>query len=322
MRVLNLLLCCIILFMLGCDNDSDQQTVFPKKPEKRLQIGIVPRAMTPPWLALQRAAIKTAGLMEISLRWETPSRESDGGAQLRAIDALLSQPLDAFAISPADPQRMLTGLERASKKAPLILFQSPDDLDFARAFVYSSATRIGQIGAEQLAQAVGGRGNVAMIRIADPLAVQYECEEAFKVSILGKSGLELVAEPAIADDPAAIDQAVQKLVAGSQRLAGIFATNERATLAVLGAIKRTDWEGQIKVVGIGYDPRLVAGIDRGSVSALMIEDMPKIGDLIVRLSISAARGQNMERLNAIEPLILTAKTRNDPYIRSILESNP
>jgi ABC-type sugar transport system substrate-binding protein len=313
-----LLVLLLLGLLAGCD-DSSKQTVLPKKEAKRLVIGVVPRNSSAPWRALRKAAVRTATLLDVNLIWETPSRDDDAGAQLRSVDALLDQEVDAIAISPVDAENMAGTLLRASKRAPLVFFLCPSDLECAATYIATNSARAGQVGATEIARLVGA-GNIALLRTANPLVSQYECEEAFKTAILEK-GLKLnfTADPALPADPNAMKKAIRQLADGTPRITGIFASTEKSSLAALAALEASGWAGDIKLVGTGCAAALLTGLDDGKVHALVIDDMPKFGDLAVRAAITHAQRQTMERVQVIDPLLLTPANRTDSYLLSILQ---
>ncbi|MGA4603709.1 substrate-binding domain-containing protein, partial [Ectopseudomonas hydrolytica] len=162
----------------------------------------------------------------------------------------------------------------------------------------------GQLAGQQLAELLGGRGRVALLRLRQDLQSTRERERGFLLAAQA-AGLEVVFDAYLGDDREGIVAALSEHL---PRLDGLFSPNGSSTRATLAALRQLGKAGQVRFVGFDGGDLLFDAVRQGEIQALLLQQPQAIGDHAVRLVQRALRGEPAAaRLRLLlEPRVLTA----------------
>ena len=139
----------------------------------------------------------------------------------------------------------------------------------------------GRLAAKLLAEALGGKGTVAILSHPEVTSVQDRVD-GFREEIKNHSGIEIVQE--LSADGAR-DKAVsimEDIIQSHPRLAGVFAINDDTALGALAAIEAAGKLGKIKIVGYDATPEARAKIQDGAIHGDVIQNPHRIGELTIQ----------------------------------------
>ncbi|MBF8159850.1 substrate-binding domain-containing protein [Ectopseudomonas hydrolytica] len=267
-------------------------------------IGMVPAGSSTFWSAVEAGARQSADELELDLYTRGLSHDGDVEVQLQLIERVVARGCRGLIIAP-------TGQAIESRVAALRAQGIPTvyiDRDIAGEGAYGLVATdnflAGQLAGQQLAELLGGRGRVALLRLRQDLQSTRERERGFLLAAQA-AGLEVVFDAYLGDDREGIVAALSEHL---PRLDGLFSPNGSSTRATLAALRQLGKAGQVRFVGFDGGDLLFDAVRQREIQALLLQQPQAIGDHAVRLVQRALRGEPAAaRLRLLlEPRVLTA----------------
>ncbi|HYD84049.1 MAG TPA: substrate-binding domain-containing protein, partial [Opitutus sp.] len=179
--------------------------------------------------------------------------------------------------------------------------------------------RGGQLGGEELARLLDGKGKVVLLRYAEGSASTTARENGFLDVIKRHPGLELIVENRYAGATVSTAQdAAMNLLDKIREADGIFCVNESATQGMLLALRQTGLVGKKKFVGFDTSPALMAALNKGEIAALVAQNPTRMGYLGVVTAVKHLRGEKVETEIDTGCELVTKANQNDPAIKAVL----
>jgi ribose transport system substrate-binding protein len=220
----------------------------------------------------------------------TPDDPVEQTALLRA--AVAGRP-DAIIFAPAD-DRALEGpvAEAAAAGIPLIGFVNRMQGDFV-SFVGADDVAMGRGIAGVMIEALGGRGDIALIEGPDTAPTSRDRGRGFREAIAGHAGIRLIGTAPGRYLRAPGAAAMAGLLAAHPRIDGVICTND---LMALGALDALDAAGRHALV-VGNNGTIDAAreVGRGRLLATMDYDGFKMGAVAAMAALRHLAGQPVPR---------------------------
>ena len=217
-------------------------------------------------------------------------------AQIAVIDALISQKPDALAIAPVDPTALIAPLRKyADAKIPVVTYDGalanpPFDIVSQ---ISSQNTEGGQMAAEAMAKAIGGKGKVAIIDLNTSNKVLTDRKDGFIAKLKADHpAIQVVATQLTGTDFGSAQTITQTLMTKHPDLKGVFATFELAALPAAKAIADAKAADRVALVGYEAGPKTIDYIKQGVIKAVVAQQPAEEGRLAVRAAHGAATGND------------------------------
>lgn len=170
--------------------------IAPAMAQDAPRVGVVVKIGGIPWFNSMEAGIKSRG-EELGIdAFMIGPTSADPALQVRAVEDLIAQGVDAIGVVPNDAQVLEPVLARAREQGiKVITHESPNQKNIDWNFEMVSAVGFGEAHAELLAQKMGGKGKYAMYVGSLTVPLHNAWADA-AVAYLGKKypGMELVAD--------------------------------------------------------------------------------------------------------------------------------
>ena len=98
------------------------------------------------------------------------------------------------------------------------------------------------------------------------------------------------------------------------QLDGIFASNESSTAGAVQALKGR--KSKTKLVGFDSSEPLLADLEAGVIDSLVTQHPFQTGRESVVAAVKAIRGEKVERIQNIAPLVVTAANLKEPGVQA------
>ncbi|MFI8381656.1 substrate-binding domain-containing protein [Pseudomonas sp. NPDC079086] len=252
-------------------------------------IGVVAAGVLPFWAQVEAGAQQAGKELELGVRFRGPSREGGVETQLQIINWVLEQGCKALVIAPSGPEIAPRVQQLAASGISTIYFDRDLPGSVVRGVVATDNFRAGvQAGqALALALALGGRGQVALLRLQRGITSTSERERGFRQGAEA-GGLRVLVDVYIGDDSqAAVDALRDQL----PQLDGVFTPNSTSTRAALAALRRLHKAGELFHIGFDADELLIDALRQGEIHSLMIQQAHAIGYQAVQLAAQSLRGE-------------------------------
>lgn len=268
-----------------------------EQPIRKTRIGLISRQKGSAYFnAIYEGAKKaSAELDDVDLFYDGPT---DDGPEKEAqsIDLLLTKGVDVLAVAGSDPPSLAPALRKARQRGIKVVTWDYDESKDSRDFFINQVTSrdFGYALVDAMAQALGGdkpEGKVA-VETTFLTAVDKNNWIAYMKERLNLyPGIQLLeTKPTNGDQSVAI-QLTNNLLLGYPDLRGVWALSVDVLASCAETISRSRRDGQVRVVGTGTPAATVQFVQSGKVSAVVLWDVPELGQLIIYVSEALAKGQ-------------------------------
>jgi ribose transport system substrate-binding protein len=303
-RTLLLALICASLSALSCNRSTKKRVIFV--PKGRAHVF---------WQSVQAGAI--AAMREnpgYELIWNGPAAETDFDGQIQIVESAINQQVDAICLAPIDKKVLVAAVDRAaSRKIPVIIFDSPIDTDKFTAQVATDNYAGGAMGAARIGQILAGKGRIVEVAVQPGSASTMAREQGFE-EILAKDfpGIRIVDKQYGMADFGQSLKVAENMLTAAPDMNGMFASNESSAVGAVRALK--DKKG-VKLVGFDSSPQLVEALKSGVVDSLIVQDPFQMGYKSMIAAVTKLKGGSPERIQNIAPALVTRENMDTPEIQ-------
>lgn len=292
----------------------------------RLRIAVVPKGTTHEfWKSVHAGAVKAARELDADIVWKGPLREDDLKAQIDIVSSFVAQGVSGVVLAPLNDTALKAPVRAATQaKIPVVVFDSDLAGGGYVSFVATDNRAAGKLAGEHLGKAIGGKGNVVMLRYQEGSASTQQREEGFLGAIRAAPGVTVVSDNQMggATTETAFNKSESLLLAhgaAEGAIAGVFTPNESTTFGMLQALRKTNAVKQVKLVGFDASDKLLGALREGDIEALVVQDPFKMGYLAVKTMVSHLRGEPVEQRIDTGARVVTRQDLDDPAVRALVK---
>ena len=285
------ILACAAVFIIGTGCGKEKKQTTPEKaktPEiqKKKKIAVIPKGTTHPfWKSVEAGALQAGKDNNFDIVWKGALVESDRGKQIQIIKQFVTQKVDGIVLAPLDSKA--PGIIRVVKEAgkagiPVVIMDSALDVKPGKDYITFAATsnkEAGRQAGKKLAEIMGEKGKVVILRYMEGSA-STENREAGCIEELKKhKNIEIIAQPFAAGNGTIAD-AMQRAVSMAsvlEKADGVFCSNDPTTVGMLKALETKGLIGKLKFVGFDASKPSVEALKAGKIQALVAQDPFNMG---------------------------------------------
>ena len=316
----------VVFYAAGCKKKE--------KSEDKYTIAVIPKGTTHLfWKSIHAGAVKAeqelkeAGV-NIEIIWKGPLKEDDRESQIRVVEDFVTRGVTGIVLAPLDDAAMRMPVKDAvDNDIPVVIIDSGLKSDDYVSFVSTDNYIGGRKGGERLAEILGGKGKVIMLRYQEGSASTMNREQGF-LDVLKEKYPDIEVVSASQYGGATTESAYiasENLLSplrkpdGSLSIDGIFCPNISSSFGMLRALEDGGFAGKVKFVGFDSSPRLNMGLGNGSIHGLVLQDPINMGYLGVKTIVAHLQGQKVEKRIDTGSDVATPENMNDPRIKNLLE---
>jgi len=289
--------------------------------DRKLVVGVVPKGQAHIfWQTVHAGAAAAGQELGVEIRWNGPAVETEFSRQLQIVESMINARVDAIVLAPTDQTALVSVVERAAReKIPVAIFDSAIDSEKYVSFVATNNFAAGQMAARRIGQALGGKGDVAMLMNMPGSASTLEREKGFEEA-LGREfpGLRVVVRQFGMSDRAKSLGVAEDILTAYPELNGMFASNEPGSVGGAQALKLRRLERKVKLVGFDSSPTLIDDLKAGAIDALVVQDPFQIGYTAVKSVVAKLRGETPARRIDSPARVVTAGDLGQPDVERLL----
>ncbi|MFM7206049.1 MAG: substrate-binding domain-containing protein [Planctomycetaceae bacterium] len=289
------------------------------------RIAMIPKGTTHVfWKTVEAGAREAADDLGVDLVWKGPLKENDRGQQIAIVEQFVTEGVAAIALAPLDAAALRRPVAVAGqRKIPVVIFDSALQGEPGRDFVSLVATdnrRGGELGGQRLAELLGGKGRVVLLRYQVGSASTDEREAGFSAAVAARPELEVISANRYSGATAGeAKTAALNMLDTLKRADGIFCPNESSTFGMLLALRQHNLAGRVKFVGFDTSPALIEALEKGEIDALVAQDPRTMGRQAVTAAVRHLRGEAVEPVIDTGAAVVTRDNLASPEIRKILQ---
>jgi len=209
--------------------------------------------------------------------------EFDATRQANQIDEFIVQKVDALVVCPSDSRSVGASIA-AANGANIPVFTADiantSTLGKVVAHIASDNVQGGKKAAQLLCEAVGNRGQVAILSHPEVASVADRVR-GFREELAGHPDVQVVAELSAEGKRDRAFRVTEDLLQAHGDLNGVFAINDDTALGALAAIEAAGKAGRVQIVGYDATPEARTKIVARSIYGDVIQDPKLIGRLTI-----------------------------------------
>ena len=308
---------------IGCGKDSTS----PDGSGKKLHIAVIPKGTSHEfWKSVEAGARRAAAENNVDMTFKGPNSEGDTSGQISIIETELANGCDGICLAPLDGKALIKPVSQVIKNnVPVVIFDSGlDDMTGVISFVATNNYLAGQHAGKYMAELLGGKGRVVLMRYAINSKSTEEREQGFLDELAKSKEIELISSNKYGGptEKESLQVGEDYLVNFGDKIDGIFCPNESTTSGMLNALEKGDRQGlagKIKFVGFDSSDNLVRGLKAGHLKAVVLQDPVQMGYDAVRIMAQKLRGKgDIPAKIEVPEALATTENLNDPKIDKLL----
>jgi ribose transport system substrate-binding protein len=296
--------------------------------EKPLTIAVVPKGTTHEyWKAVNAGAFKArdelrAKGQSIEIIWKGPLKEDDREQQIQVVENFVGRRVDGIVLAPLDFRALAQPVQTAVQaKIPVVVMDSALNSDKQVSFVATDNYQGGVMAGDHLAELLGGKGNVILLRYQVGSASTEEREKGFLDAIKKHPGLKIISADQHAgptrDTAYRAAQNILNRFGGTVN--GIFCPCELPTGAMAMALRDIGkGGGKVKMVGFDAGSKSIEDLRAGDVQGLVVQDPVDIGYTGVLTLVKHLRGEKVEKRIGTRIALVTKENMEQTTMRELL----
>ncbi|KXU35527.1 sugar ABC transporter substrate-binding protein [Cephaloticoccus primus] len=304
-------------------------SVFAAPTKDRYRIAVVPKGTSHEfWKSVQAGLVKAQREFaeqgtRIDIMWKGPLREDDREQQIQVVENFVARRVDALVLAPLDGRALVPPVELAARaKIPVVLVDSGLESDIPVSSASTDNYNGGVIAARRLAELLGGRGKVILLRVVAGSMGTGLREQGFLDTIAKEFPEMRVLSSDQYGGPTrdTAYRSAQNLVNRYGReVDGVFAANESSCVGMLLALRDAGLAGgRVKLVGFDAATQLVDALRAGDIQGLVVQDPLNMGYLGVKSAVAALRGEPLPKVIDTGSTMVTAENMDAPEVDALL----
>ena len=321
----------VVVASTGCKKDGAQNE---QASDAEFQIAVIPKGTTHVfWKSIHAGAVKAeqelkAAGVDIEIIWKGPLKEDDRESQIKVMEGFITRGVTGIVLAPLDDRALSMPVKDAVNYGiPVVIIDSGLESDVYTSFVATDNYVGGRKGGQRLAELLGGKGKVVLLRYQEGSASTMKREQGF-LDVLKEKYPEIEVVSSNQYGGATTESATEaseyvleplRTADGGLTIDGIFCPNESTTFAMLRALQGNGLAGKVKFVGFDSSDRLVKGLRDGEIHGLVLQDPINMGYLGVKTMVAHLQGEKVTKLTDTGSDVATLENMDDPRMKDLLE---
>jgi ribose transport system substrate-binding protein len=317
-----------VLACPGCESTDNApaatETSAGDKSEK-LRFAVIPKGTSHQfWLSVHAGA--EAGAQEIGnieILWKGPESEGDTAGQINVVRNFVTNGVDGIVLAPNHSQSLVAAVAEANaENIPVVVFdsglgQGPTIVSY----VATNNLRGGELAAERLAESIGHKGKVILLRYIPGSESTEQREAGFLAAMAKEKDIEVISSDQYAGTTPeeAMAKATQLLNKYRDEVNGIFAVCEPNCNGTLEALRQAGLAGKVQFVAFDPSESLIQGLNDQSVAGIVLQDPFEMGRQSVIALAKHLKGETVEAVISTGEYVATADNKHTPPFDRLLK---
>ena len=322
----NLTYCSALLLVVVTLGSGCGQNTTPTPPDTKTADGARPVIAVIPkltntvfWQSVLAGATEAGKDYGYDILWNGPDRETNSVGQIEIVNEAIGRQVAGVVIAPVDRTDLVPSVDQlANLGIPCVIIDSGLDAVHFLSIASTDNYQGGVLAAEQLGQALGGKGNVLVVRhIAGSHATIKRIAGFTNTLAMEFPAIKIVDSESGQDTADIAKEVTTQMIQQHPDVQGLFACNVDVSVGALEALQaanRTD----VKMVAFDPDKTLIDGLRAGQVVAIIVQDPYNMGYQGVKVLALHAKGQSSLRVIDTGVQVVNNANITDPKIMRLL----
>lgn len=294
------------------------------------RIAVVPKGTTHEfWKSIHAGAIKASRELKAEgvnaeIIWKGPLREDDREQQVQVVENFIARRVSGIVLAPLDARALARPAEMAvGAGIPVVIIDSALSSTAPVSTVSTDNYKGGVLGARRLAELLGGKGKVILLRVLAGSSSTEQREAGFLDTMAREfPDIEVISsdQHAGATRDTAYRASQNLLNRFGREVDGVFAPNESSATGMLLALRDAGLAGgKVKFVGFDTGTQTVAALRNGDLQGLVVQNPFKMGYLGVKTMVAALQGKSVEKDIDTGCELITGDNIDEPAMADLIK---
>lgn len=240
------------------------------QPEERYVL-VAANINLPYWQEAQAGLTDIGKTTGVKVEMVGPSSFSPS-EELSAFQQAVAQHPSGIMVSVTDPKLFKEPIDAAIAQGIPVICIDADAPDSRRVlFIGTDNFRAGQESGKHMAEMLGGQGRILVIGLSGQLNTEERTRGVNEV-LKKYPGIKIVQNIDDKGDPRNAYDAVSALLQKKEKIDGIVGLEASGGAGAADVLHRMDLTGKIKIVAFDKDPQTLEGIERGWITATVVQE--------------------------------------------------
>jgi len=304
----------------GC---GDPVADAPPAGDKKLRIAVIPKGTTHEfWKSVHHGAARAAKEFDVEIIWKGPVNENSREAQINIVQDFINGGIDGICLAPISKDSLVRPVRQAKAAGiPTVIFDSGlDDPESIASYVATDNEQGGRLGAQCLAEAMGKKGNVILLRYNVGSESTQLREDGFLAALKDYPDIKVISDNQYSGTTrdSSLDVSQRLLLSFRDQVNGVFVVAEPNGVGMLGALKGAQLDGEVRFVGFDPSPALIDAMTQDKMQGIVLQDPDTMGYLAVKTMVRHLRGEKVEKRISTGEYVATPANMHTPEIRKLL----
>src|SRR5690606_19743948 len=229
--------------------------------------------------------------------------------------------VSGIVLAPLDEQALVRPVQEARRAGiPTVVIDSGLATDEIVSFVATDNVKGGELAADRMAELLGGKGKVLLLRYQEGSASTTERERGFTERLKQYPGIELISSEQYAGPTRDTGKRASENLLNryGREIQGVFCVNESSTHGMLLALQDIGRAGEIKFIGFDASPVFVEAMRNGQMHGLVVQHPMNMGYLGVMRMVDHLQGRQVERRIDTGVWMITPENLQQPEMAELL----
>jgi ribose transport system substrate-binding protein len=285
------------------------------------KIGVLLKGKSDFWTAMGNGAMDAGSKLGAEVIIKAPPNEMDVAIQIRLLQALSAQGVQAIVIAPCNASTLVAPIAAlAAKGIKIVVVDSPLS-GSDRVFVGTNQKAAGDAAGRLLATAVGDTDEVSFLKHSQSSLAATERENSALAAMRAAHPRAVIHGDIYASSETGVEAERSALLLEKYpQTKGILASGTQGTMAMLKLLEARKSAGAIKFVGFGFNlnPDVAGAIADGTMLGWIAQLPRDVGYKGVQTALALVNGQPTDAVVSTDVIVVTKDNLNDPKVQALL----
>lgn len=284
-------------------------------------IGVIPAGSGQDfWNSVGAGASKAGKELGYSIYFRGPTDESNVNAQKDMIDIILKLNCKGLVLAPNIAERAKDVALLKARGIPTVYIDRDTGGADVLSVIATDNFNAGKLAAREMAKALKGRGNVAILRLKKGVPSTDDRERGF-LEEAKKGGLKITIDEYLGTSVGDVRANAERILRNATaHLDGIFTPNEATSLGTLITLKQLKMSGKLIHIGFDSGNYLIKALANEEIYGLVVQRPFEMGYQGVQTIHRNLRGEHIALHNIDTGVIFATKENmNQPDISKLLQ---
>ncbi len=233
--------------------------------------------------------------------------QGSGEEQVSHCETLIAQgDVDCVIVQPYDASVCQVGVQACIDAGiPVLVTKTTIEDNSVCPFVGQDDTVAGEMEMEWMAEQLGGKGNIVVIEGPTGISAAIQRNDGINNVLANYPDIKVVYTQTGNWNRDEGMSLMETWLQTGEQIDGVVAHNDEMALGAYDALADAGLAGQIPVIGIDGIDAAKESVEAGELNATILQDVQTIGEKTVEVAIAMAKGEDVEDVYNVDPVLLT-----------------